>query len=156
MTQFDIDYEWGKESEISTKPFLEKLFKKRLTQCENVFSNFDYYGDNIYVELKTRNIEHRDGKFYYTNRKGYESIIDTLYFDEPKLNFAKKNKTKDNEFYIVWKCVNCLAIYKINLEDPDEVEYYIKPDFNDYGHGYRQHRNIVNVFTDKVTIINKC
>jgi len=101
MTQFDIDYEWGKESEINTKPYLEKLFKKQLTQCENVFSNFDYYGENIYVELKTRNIEHRDGKFYYTNRKGYESIIDTLYFDEPKLNFAKKNKTKDNEFYIV-------------------------------------------------------
>ena len=33
MTQFDIDYEWGKESEINTKPYLEKLFKKQLTQC---------------------------------------------------------------------------------------------------------------------------
>lgn len=147
---FEIDYALGKQSELDSLKDLEKLFDCKLKPSENQYSNFDYYGDNIYVELKTRtNIVYKDNKFYYKSRKGNESILETLYFDSPKLQFAKKHNDGNNIFYIVWKCKNCYAYYKINFNE-DDCEYFIKHDFNDYGHGYKQHRNIVNVFTDKV------
>ena len=149
---FEIDYALGKQSESNSLKDLENIFDCKLNQSTNQYSNFDYFGENIFVELKTRtNIVYKNNKFYYKSRKGNESILPTLYFDSPKLTFAKKNNNGNNKFYIVWKCHNCYAYYKINF-DEDQCDYFIKPDYNDYGKGYKQHRNIVNVFSDLTTI----
>ena len=55
MTQFDIDYKKGKESEILSLPDLQRLFKKDLILDPETFAHFDYHKDNIKERIMNRN-----------------------------------------------------------------------------------------------------
>ena len=78
-------------------------------------------------------------------------ILDTLYFDLPKLDFRKKQKENGCKkvYYIVWKCN---GVYFGWLMNERENEFIIEPQYKDCGHGYSQSRNVVKV---KVEYIKK-
>tara|TARA_R110000823_G_scaffold314455_1_gene443651 strand:- start:8378 stop:8854 length:477 start_codon:yes stop_codon:yes gene_type:complete len=153
MTQFDIDYKKGKESEILSLPDLQRLFKKDLILDPETFAHFDYHKDNIKVELKTRDdIQVIEDEYHYTTRAGRKMILDSLYFDAPKMRFAyqynkhrRLNNESESEFFIVWKCNHEYFYWKINW---DKLEYYSEEHNRDYGHGYKQVRDIINVRTE--------
>ena len=105
MTKFDRDYEMGKNSELESHQDLESIFKCKLIHDPETFAHFDFQGDDIYVELKTRPcLSYENNKFYYTNEKtGNKREIDSLYFDTPKKWFAWARRDSNSKFYIVWK-----------------------------------------------------
>ena len=150
MTQFDIDYKKGKESEIISLPDLQRLFKTELILDPETFAHFDFHKDNIKVELKTRDdIQVIDNEYHYTTRAGKKMILDSLYFDAPKMRFAyqynkkrRENNEPESEFFIVWKCNQEYFYWKINW---GKIEYYLEEHNRDYGHGYKQVRDIINV-----------
>ena len=152
MKQFNKDYALGKKSELDSLKDIEQILDTKLTQSQNQFDHFDYESEYIFVELKTRpNIVFKDDKFYCTSRNGNTSLIETLWFDKIKLNHAKKNKTKDNNFYVFWKLQNCYCYYNIDIDA--EEDYYVRHQYADRGKGYKQHTDVVYVFTDTMTII---
>jgi hypothetical protein len=116
MTQFDIDYKHGKESEIISLPDLRKLFGSDLILDKEMFAHFDYFKDDIMCELKTRDdIIFKNNQFHYTTRNGKKMILDSIYFDAVKMRFAfqhnKKRKDK-KRFFIIWKCNGLIFIGK--------------------------------------------
>ena len=143
MTQFDIDYEIGKQSEQESHPDLNKIFKTILTHDPQQFAHFDFFSDNIFVELKTRpNTKFNGEYFIHTKKDGSTCILDTLYFDVPKKWMAYKYRNTDKKFFVVWKCSGEYFYWQINH---DKKDYYIENQFRDCGHGYNQERNVVNV-----------
>lgn len=158
MTQFDIDYQRGKQSELQSKPDLDKIFNCTLTHDPEEFAHFDFFTDNIFVELKTRdNTEFKNGKFFHTTRKGNVIEIDSLYFDAPKMRFAyqrnkyrRLNNLNIQDFYIVWKCSGKYFYWKLNW---DKKDYYIEEQFRDCGHGYKQNRDVINVKIGSITSV---
>ena len=143
MTQFDIDYEIGKQSEQESHPDLNNIFKTDLIHDPEQFAHFDFFSDKIFVELKTRpNTKFNGEYFIHTKKDGTTCILDTLYFDVPKKWQAYKYRNTDKKFFIVWKCSGEYFYWKINH---DKKDYYIENQFRDVGHGYNQERNVVNV-----------
>lgn len=152
MTQFDIDYKKGKESEIKSLPDLKKIFGNDLVLDPLMFAHFDYYNssNNIMAELKTRDdIVFKNGKFNYTTRKGTKMILDSIYFDAVKMRFAyqhnkyrRKNNEKEKRFFLIWKCNQEYFYWELNW---DKVEYFTEEYNRDFGHGYKQVRDVVNV-----------
>lgn len=154
MTQFHIDYKKGKSSEANSLNDLSKIFKTNLVLNDDDFAHFDYFSnDNICVELKTRqNIEFKDNEFFYTTRNGRKMILDTLIFDAVKMRYAfqynKKNKIK-KDFYVVWKTKDKYFYWKLNW---DRQDYYIHENLSgDFGHGHKQTRDVINVYTSALT-----
>lgn len=154
MTQFEIDYKKGKQSEIVSLPDLKRLFNFHdLILDPEMFAHFDYYNDKNMIELKTReDIKFINNKFHYTTRKGKKMILDTLYFDAPKMRFAyqhnkwrRKNNEPEKDFFLVWKCSGEYFYWKLNWE---KKEYFIEECNADFGHGYKQSRDIINVKTE--------
>jgi hypothetical protein len=151
-TQFEKDYKLGKESEVQSHPDLNKIFNCNLTHDPQEYAHFDFFNDNILVELKTRpRTFFKDGQFYTTTRDGRTIQIDSLYFDAPKMRFGfqmnkrlKKNNEKIKDYYIVWKCSGQYFYWKINW---DKKDYFIEDQFRDMGHGYKQARDVINVYT---------
>ncbi len=141
---FQRNYLEGKKSETESIDQLSILFDKPLKQSEDIFSHFDYYDDNIFVELKTRkNIKYIDDKFYFNDKQ-----LDTLIFDAVKIRSAfqynKRNKT-NKEFYMVWKIQDDRYFYwKLNWNKKD---YYLNQVSADFGHATEQTRDIVYVHT---------
>ena len=143
MTQFDLDYEIGKQSEEESHPDLNNIFKTQLTHDSEQFAHFDFFSDNIFVELKTRpNTKFNGEYFIHTKKDDSTCILDTLYFDVPKKWQAYKHRNTDKKFFIVWKCSGEYFYWQINH---DKKDYYIENQFRDCGHGYAQERNVVNV-----------
>jgi len=150
MTQFDIDYKKGKESEIKSLPDLRKVFGNDLVLDPEMFAHFDYYKDNYMAELKTRDdIVFKDGEFHYTTRKGTKMILDSIYFDAVKMQYAfqhnkyrRKKNEKEKRFFMIWKCNNQYFYWELNW---DKVEYFIEEYNRDFGHGYKQVRDVINV-----------
>lgn len=152
MTQFDKDYKLGKESEKDSHPDLEKIFKCKLIHDPHEYAHFDFFNDNILVELKTRpRTFFKDNKFFTTTRDGRTIEIHSLYFDAPKMRFGfqmnKRLKEKKN-FYIVWKCSGQYFYWKMNW---DKKDYFVEDQFRDMGHGYKQARDVINVYTSVIT-----
>ena len=146
MTQFEIDYKKGKESEIKSLPDLQEVFGKDLSLDPEMFAHFDYHKENIMCELKTReDIKFINGKFHYTTRNGYKMILDSIYFDAVKMRFAfqhnKKRKDK-KRFFLIWKCNNEYFYWELNW---GKVEYFIEEQNRDFGFGYKQVRDVINV-----------
>lgn len=151
MTQFDKDYKHGKESEIKSLPDLQDVFGKDLILDDEMFAHFDYFKDDYMCELKTRDdIVFKDNEFHYTTRKGKKMILDSIYFDAVKMRFAfqynKKNKEK-KRFFIIWKCNNEYFYWEMNWkgEKGNREEYFIEEINGDFGHGYKQVRDVINV-----------
>ena len=64
MTQFDIDYKRGKESEIESLPDIQKIFGDDIKFDPYQFAHFDYFSDTYMVELKTRDrVKYIDGQY---------------------------------------------------------------------------------------------
>lgn len=151
MTQFDKDYKHGKESEIISLPDLRKVFGEDLILDDEMFAHFDYFKDNnLMCELKTRDdIIFKNNEFHYTTRKGRKMILDSIYFDAVKMRFAfqhnkwrRKNNEKEKRFFIIWKCNNEYFYWKMNW---DKIEYFTEEQNRDFGHGYKQVRDVINV-----------
>jgi len=157
MTQFDIDYKHGKESEIISLPDLKKVFGEDLILDDEMFAHFDYFKDNIMCELKTRDdIVFKNNEFHYTTRKGKKMILDSIYFDAVKMRFAfqhnkwrRKYNEKEKRFFIIWKCNGEYFYWEMNW---DKIEYFIEEQDRDFGHGFNQVRDVINV---KVEYIKK-
>jgi hypothetical protein len=154
MTQFEIDYKKGKESEIVSLPDLKRLFKiNDLILDPEMFAHFDYYNNKNMIELKTReDIKFINNEFHYTTRKGKKMILNSLYFDAPKMRFAyqynksrRKNNEPEKDFFLVWKCSGEYFYWKLNW---GKKEYFIEECNADFGHGYKQVRDIINVKTE--------
>ena len=146
MKQFHKDYQHGKESEILSYPDLQETFGKDLILDPEMFAHFDYYKDTLMCELKTRDdVVFKDGEFHYTTRKGKKMILDTLYFDAVKMRFAfqhnKKRKDK-KRFFMIWKCDGEYFFWELNW---GKIEYYVEEQDRDFGHGFNQVRDVVNV-----------
>ena len=151
MKQFHKDYQHGKESEILSYPDLQEIFGKDLILDPEMFAHYDYYKDTLMCELKTRDdIVFKDGEFHYTTRKGKKMILDTLYFDAVKMRFAfqynKKLKEK-KRFFIIWKCNGEYFYWEVNWkgEKGNREEYFIEEINGDFGHGFNQVRDVINV-----------
>jgi len=150
MTQFDIDYKKGKESEIKSLPDLQAVFGNDLILDPEMFAHFDYHNDKYMAELKTRDdIVFKDGEFHYTTRKGKQMILDSIYFDAPKMRFGfqhnkwrRKNNEKEKRFFLIWKCNQEYFYWELNW---DKVEYFTEEQNRDFGHGYKQTRDVINV-----------
>jgi len=154
MTQFDKDYKKGKQSEIDSYPDFKRLFKLDNLQLDpEMFAHFDYHDDKNMIELKTRDdVKFINGEFHYTTRKGKKMILDSLYFDAPKMRFAYQyNKRKrinnqpEKDFFLVWKCSGKYFYWRLNW---GKKEYYVEEQNQDFGHGYKQVRDIINVKTE--------
>ncbi len=160
MTQFDKDYKLGKLSEARSLPQLNEIFKTQLIHDPETFAHFDFYNEDIMVELKTRPSTEWTGEdMKHTARSGNVSYLDTLYFDSPKMAFAfQHNKKlrlkgkKEKRFFIVWKCSDDFFYWEMNWNGvPDKREdYYIEDQNRDFGHGYKQDRAVINVYVNKM------
>ena len=160
MSQFKKDYELGKLSEARSLPDLNEIFKTQLIHDPETFAHFDFYNDDIMVELKTRPSTEWTGEVMkHTTRTGREMNLDTLYFDSPKMAFAfQHNKhrrlrnEKEKRFYIVWKCSDQYFYWEMNWkgESGNREDFYIEDQNRDFGHGYKQDRAVVNVRLDKI------
>lgn len=141
---FIQNYLEGKQSEEESLEQLSKLFCCDLKQQEDIFSHFDFYSDNIFVELKTRkDIKYIDGKFYFKEKE-----LDSLMFDAVKMRSAyqynKRNKS-NKHFYIVWKIYGDRYFsWKINWSKGD---YYLKCITDKFGHPTERTRDIIYVHT---------
>jgi len=141
---FKQNYIEGKLSEEESIDKLSILFNCQLKQQEDIFSHFDFYSDNIFVELKTRkDIKYIDGKFYFKEKE-----LDSLIFDSVKMQSAYQYNKRNNcnkHFYIVWKIHNDRYFYwKINWSKED---YYLKMITDTFGHPTERTRNIIYVNT---------
>lgn len=141
---FNQNYIEGKLSEENSIDTLSKLFNCNLKQPDDIFSHFDFYDDNIFVELKTRkDIKYNNGKFYFKEKE-----LDSLIFDAVKMRSAyqynKRNKC-NADFYIVWKIHNDKYFYwKINWLKGD---YYLRMITDKFGHETERTRDIIYVHT---------
>jgi len=150
MTQFDIDYKKGKESEINSLPDLQEIFGDDLILDPEMFAHFDYHKDNLMSELKTRDdIVFKDGKFNYTTRNGRKMILDSIYFDAVKMQYAyqhnkwrRKMNEKEKRFFMIWKCNKEYFYWELNW---DKIEYFTEEYNRDFGHGFKQVRDVINV-----------
>jgi hypothetical protein len=103
---FNSDYIVGRQNEITHISNLQKFFNDpNLKHTEHKTDIFDFYSENKFVELKSRNFEH--SKFQ-----------DTM-IGINKINYAKLNPNK--EFYFVFSFTNGLYYWKYN--DEDELNY---------------------------------
>ena len=160
MSQFKKDYELGKLSEARSLPDLNEIFKTQLIHDPETFAHFDFYNDDIMVELKTRPSTEWTGEVMkHTTRTGRGMELDTLYFDSPKMAFAfqlnkrrRLRNEKEKRFYIVWKCSDKYFYWEMNWngEKDNRDDFYIEEQNRDFGHGFNQDRAVVNVRLDKI------
>ena len=157
MPRFNDDYKFGKQSELNSLKDLNRLFNTTLEINEDQYGHFDYYNDNIMVELKTRpNTTYENDTLYHTTRNGFNMELDTLYFDSPKMQYAfqynkKLNPIDKKDFFIVWKCKDKYLSWKMNWKKKD---YYIEEQNKDFGKGYIQQRGVINVYKDSLITLN--
>ena len=158
MTRFNSDLALGKQSEIDSHKDLQAIFGCKLIHDEYEFAHFDFFNDNIFVELKTRpNTEYINGKFIHTKDKDKPEEtkeLNTLLFDCPKMRFGfqynlkmKQQKKEHKKYYIVWKCSNKYFYWEINW---DKKEYYTEATEQDYSKGCREARDVCNVYVENV------
>lgn len=150
--RFEENYKKGKSSEEKYLPHLEDIFECKLNHDGNQYASFDFYNDDIMVELKDRDtslsltekngqeaLEHIDGKYFYT-----------LWFDYPKMEYFLKHR-KERKFYLVWRLKDDIyVVWRVNRHSVKNgiCQWYIKSQYKDHGKGYDQHRDIVNVYLE--------
>ena len=112
---------YGLKSECKILPAIKHHFDNSLKPSPDPYSNFDFIGDNIMVELKTRRGNHIQKRY------------STFPFDACKLNKYKMLKKQNPKLqaYVCWywKDMNKLHYWKIHdneTQDDEEVDHYIK------------------------------
>lgn len=98
MSQKKKDLTLGMKGEVEAMPILEKHLNVKLTPTGK-YDTFDYIGENIYIELKTRTNKRRK---YPTTMIGYNKITEGL-------ALLKKNK----KVILAFKFTNGLFIYEL-------------------------------------------
>ena len=147
--RFQENYDKGKSSEEKYLPHLEDIFNCKLNHDGNQFASFDFYNDDIMVELKDRDtslsltekngqeaLEHINGRYYYT-----------LWFDYPKMRYFLKHR-KERKFYLVWRLKDDVyVVWRVNRHSVKNGirQWYVESQYKDHGKGYDQNRDIVNV-----------
>jgi hypothetical protein len=75
----------GEKSENEMVTYFSKFFGK--LDFTNKYDNFDFYNDEFFIELKTRNIKHNQySTLFFSEKKYYKGLelIDGCYFWELK------------------------------------------------------------------------
>ena len=99
---FQSDYIVGRANEITYLPHLQRAFNDpTLSHTKSKTDIFDFYSDNKFIELKSRNFE-------------YSKYPDTM-IGLNKITYAKANP--DKEFYFVFCFTNGLYYWKYNEDD---------------------------------------
>jgi hypothetical protein len=99
---FKSDYIVGRQNEITHISNLQKAFNDpNLKHTERKTDIFDFYSENKFVELKSRNFEHN-------------KYPDTM-IGINKINYAKANP--EREYYFVFSFTDGLYYWKYNDED---------------------------------------
>ncbi len=140
------DLKIGEIGEKKVHPFLESKFNTTIVNNndEDKFANFDFRNEtrDLWIEHKER---------YRYNSTG----LNTYYFDEVKLNRFRQLKQENPSIrgFIVWTFKDTRKIWEVDLnqlhEDGETCKWYIEPQHRDFGKGYKQHRQVVNVFADE-------
>ena len=143
------DLKIGEIGEKIVHPFLESKFKQSIMNNNDVdkFANFDFRNESSDLW-----IEHKE-------RYRYKSNLNTYYFDEVKLNRFRKLKEENPSIrgFIVWTFKDCRKIWEVDLNqfhENEEAKWYIEHQHRDFGKGYKQHRNVVNVFSDETMLFD--
>ncbi len=138
------DLKIGTIGENKVHPFLETKFKQSFMNNneDDKFANFDFRNETADLW-----IEHKE-------RYRYKSNLNTYYFDVVKLNRFKKLKEENPNIrgFIVWTFQDCRKIWEVDLDqfhENEEAKWYIEHQYKDFGNGYKQHRDVVNVFADE-------
>lgn len=140
------DLKIGEIGEKKVYPFLISKFKQAIVNNndQNKFANFDFRNENrdLWIEHKER----------YRYRS---TSFNTYFFDEVKLNRFKQLKRENPNVrgFIVWTFTDCRKIWEVDLDDTHEdgetFKWYTQHQYRDFGKGYKQHREVVNVFADE-------
>ena len=111
---------FGLANEHSLTPFVKSHFCPSLERAPSEYSNFDFLGDNIVVELKTRK-----GDYI---KKGFP----TFPFDTPKLEKFCELKSSNPllKAYVIWHWIDMGVIHTWEMiptrAEDNDVEYYLK------------------------------
>ena len=100
------DYEISIKSEMEVLPILQKFFNvDTIIRIDEVYSIFDYKGDNKYIELKTR----------FNSYNKYPTTMIGL----NKFEYASINK---EDIYFVFKYIDGIYYYKYDKNDKFEIK----------------------------------
>lgn len=94
------DIEFGLSKEKEYFEVIKEQLDNTLRQSDNKFSLFDFFGENSYVELKSRKVRHNQ---YPDTMVGYN-----------KIEFAEKSPS--NKVYFVFSFTDGLYYYQFNKE----------------------------------------
>jgi hypothetical protein len=115
----------GEESENESIDDLSMLFNTKLFKSPEKYARFDFYGDNIYVELKNKDeYEYNEKTEKFINLQSGKQLHQ-LWFDECKLKWAIEDhkKNKENRYFIIWKLIDKYFYWEIDFNmDKDERE----------------------------------
>ena len=124
--KFNDDLKLGLQSEKQLKPIIERMFNTEFNFTDQKhYWDFIDIDNKIYVELKTRRVNHDHYK--------------TLYFSYAKKKFIDKNPNYD--YYIFYKCLDGIYYFK----------YEENKIFTSYGgrvdRGKNEYKKLCNVYT---------
>ena len=140
----------GERAEIENMGYIEDILGLKLKSAskKNRGSHFDYKSKDktTIAELKDRIGLMISKNGNVVERKRPYLVLDTLFFDKCKLDYARGHPEFDA--YIVWKVGNEFFVWKVNHNYGKD--YYIESDWNhDFGIGTKRPADVVNVFIDK-------
>jgi len=98
--KYSNDINLGSQNELDMLPFFKNAFNDESIEMLDKYNNFDYKGDNKYIELKTR----RNAKNTYPTTMIGKNKID-------------KAKTLNEDVYFVFKFTDGIFYYKFNKDD---------------------------------------
>ena len=97
-TTYEIDYKFGKENEKIVLPIITEYFNRDIKQCEERYSNFDFYDDIYKYELKSfRCTKNRFKNVFIDDTKLEDNTI-ILFKYEDALTYIKYNKEQFKNF----------------------------------------------------------
>jgi hypothetical protein len=111
ISQFKVDFTFGKQSEEEVLPIIRKYFNDDTIQhTTDKFCKFDYFGDNTLFELKSRNLRYNT---YKTTLIGLDKTI---------------NNNKDNTVIFLFKFVDGLYFikYEKKVFDAFEIKKFVR------------------------------
>jgi hypothetical protein len=95
------DLKVGKLGEIETAKQLQSKFGN-LYHTEDEYDHFDYFNDNVYLEVKTRNIRGRQ--------------YDSLMFELHKIESGLRHEEKGFDVWFAWNCFDGIYLWKLNKD----------------------------------------
>ena len=131
---------FGLHSESKILPLIKRHFGDTLSPAKDPYSNFDFIGENIVVELKTRRGDHIS--------KGYS----TFPFDTCKLEKydLMKRQNPNLEGYVCWLWEDMHQLYYWKIHDDEDIVDHFITKWNVDG----KQKSVVEVFKEDTTCIS--